>query len=136
MSSWWSDNIRIFLTVVLSIAFLLLFGRNNIERYLEGAIGKTSDEEFIKQENIPVPGELFFQDCVRLILTLRGTQSPHYILIVITIADTSNLVEKKKVCHRDPDLESCIEKDQRKILKTDPSNHSFYVDYFRRVIQN
>ena len=56
----WSDIIRIFLTVVLSISFLFLFGGNNIKRYLEGGIGKISDEEFMKQENIPVPGYPFF----------------------------------------------------------------------------
>ena len=55
----WSDIVRIFLTVVLSIAFLLLFGGNNIKRYLEGGIGKISDEEFMKQKDIPVPGDTF-----------------------------------------------------------------------------
>ena len=57
----WSDIVRILLTVVLSIAFLLLFGGNNIKRYLEGGIGKISDEEFMKNENIPVPGEHFLK---------------------------------------------------------------------------
>ena len=55
----WSEIIRIFLTVLLSIAFLILFGGNNIKRYLERNIGKISDEEFMKQEDIPVPGDTF-----------------------------------------------------------------------------
>ena len=41
----WSDIVRIFLTVVLSIAFLVFFGQKNIKRYQEGGIAKIRDEE-------------------------------------------------------------------------------------------
>ena len=129
----WSEIIRIFLTIVLSIAFLILFGGNNIKRYLERNIGKISDEEFMKQEDIPVPGDTF---AIALERKTFGAQSLQNILVVISIVDTSNLVERKKVCHGIPDLEGCIEKDQSKILETDPSRHSFYVDHFRKVIKS
>ena len=55
----WSDIIRIFLSVALSVAFLFLFGKKNIIRYLEGGIGKISDEELMKREDIPIPGDTF-----------------------------------------------------------------------------
>ena len=52
----WSDIVRIFLTIVLSIAFLVLFGGKNIKRYKAGGIAKISDEEERRQKDIPVPG--------------------------------------------------------------------------------
>ena len=51
----WSDIIRNFLTVVLSIAFLILFGAKNIKRYQEGGISKIRDEVKIKVKDIPIP---------------------------------------------------------------------------------
>ena len=41
----WADIVRIFLTIVLSIAFLVIFGQKNIKRYQEGGIAKIRDEE-------------------------------------------------------------------------------------------
>ena len=58
----WSDIIRIFLTVLLSIAFLILFGGENIKRYQEGGISKIRDEMEIKvkdMKDIPLPGNNF-----------------------------------------------------------------------------
>ena len=55
----WSDNVRIFLTVVLSLAFLVFFGQKNIKRYQEGGIAKIRDEEDIQPKNLPVPGKTF-----------------------------------------------------------------------------
>ena len=52
----WSDIIRILLTVVLSIAFLFLFGQKNIKRYQEGGIAKIRDEEEVTQRDLPIPG--------------------------------------------------------------------------------
>ena len=56
----WSDIIRILLTVVLSIAFLFLFGEKNIKRYQEGGISKIRDEEELRFQNAPIPGDTFF----------------------------------------------------------------------------
>ena len=55
----WSDNVRIFLTVVLSIAFLVIIVQKNIKRYSEGGIGKIRDEEKVHQNDIQIPGETF-----------------------------------------------------------------------------
>ena len=55
----WSDIVRIFLTVVLSLAFLVFFGQKNIKRYQEGGIAKIRDEEDMLQKNMPVPGKTF-----------------------------------------------------------------------------
>ena len=55
----WSDIIRIFLTVVLSIAFLLLFGEKNIKRYINGGIAKIRDEEGVRARDIPIPGSFY-----------------------------------------------------------------------------
>ena len=58
----WSDIIRIFLTVLLSIAFLILFGGENIKRYQEGGISKIRDEMEINvkdMKDIPIPGKNF-----------------------------------------------------------------------------
>ena len=52
----WSDIIRIFLTLVLSIAFLFLFGQKNIKRYQEGGIAKIRDEEEVTERDLPIPG--------------------------------------------------------------------------------
>ena len=38
------------------------------------------------------------------------------------------------VCNKgELEIESCIENDKRKILNTDPSNHSHYADFWRKV---
>ena len=55
----WSDIIRILLTVVLSIAFLFLFGQKNVTRYLEGGIAKIRDEKEVTQWDLPIPGNTF-----------------------------------------------------------------------------
>ena len=52
----WTDIVRIFLTVVPSIAFLLLFGGENIKRYQEGGISIIRDEVKINVKDIPIPG--------------------------------------------------------------------------------
>ena len=52
----WSDIIRIFLTIVLSIAFILLFGEKNIKRYQEGGIAKIRDEKEVTPSDLPIPG--------------------------------------------------------------------------------
>ena len=52
----WADIVRIFLTIVLSIAFLVIFGQKNIKRYQEGGITKIRDEEEKHLNDIPVPG--------------------------------------------------------------------------------
>ena len=55
----WTVIVRIFLTVVLSIAFLILFGGKNIKRYQEGGTSKIRDEVKIKAKDIPIPGNNF-----------------------------------------------------------------------------
>ena len=55
----WSDIVRIFLTIVLSIAFLVLFGGKNIKRFQAGGIAKIRDEEERGHKDIPVPGTTF-----------------------------------------------------------------------------
>ena len=84
----WPDIIRIFLTVVLSITFLILFGGNNINRYLEGAIGKISDEEFMKQENIPVPGDFF---CFLLYSSIFSCKEAA-LEVLLYVSDSKDLV--------------------------------------------
>ena len=68
----------------------------------------------------------------------RGPSRPkkhiYSLILAITIADTSNVIEFSKVCKGNLDIESCIQDDKRKILlETDPSNQSFYVDSYRKV---
>ena len=53
----WSDIVRIFLTVMLSIAFLVFFGQKNIKRYQEGGIANIRDEEDMLPKKMPVPGK-------------------------------------------------------------------------------
>ena len=57
------------------------------------------------------------------------------VLAAITVADTSNVIGEKlnKVCKGDLDIEGCVKDDKSKILTTDPSDHSFYVDWYRKV---
>ena len=52
----WSDIVRSFLTVVLSIAFLVLFGEKKIKRYREEGIAKIRNEEDRRQNDIQIPG--------------------------------------------------------------------------------
>ena len=126
----WSDIVRSFLTVVLSVAFLVLFGEKNFKRYREGGITKIRNEEDRHQNDIQIPG---------LGLFLKTKYNVHRVLyiIVISIADTSNLVaadnKKFKVCKGYLDIASCIENDKSKIIDTDSSNQSYYADFWRKV---
>ena len=52
-----SDLIRIFISVLLFIFFLLLFGGENIKRYCEGGIARIRDEEEMEKKDIPIPGK-------------------------------------------------------------------------------
>ena len=56
----WSDIFHILLTVVLSIAFLFLFGEKSVKRYFEGGISKIRDEEELRFWDAPIPGDTFF----------------------------------------------------------------------------
>lgn len=55
----WSDIVRSFLIVVLSIAFLVLFGAKNVSRYREGGIANIRNEEDRHQNDIQIPGNNF-----------------------------------------------------------------------------
>ena len=56
------------------------------------------------------------------------------LFVVISIADTSNYADNKKVCQGDLDIVGCIKNENKsKILETDPSSKGFYVDHFRKV---
>ena len=55
----WSDLIRIIISVLLFIAFLILFGEKNIKRYINGGIAKIRDEKEMKHKDIPIPGDIF-----------------------------------------------------------------------------
>ena len=119
----WSQTIRFFLTVALSVTFLILFGGENIKRYQEGGIAKIRDEKEIKYDDIPYPGQNSFKFFhVEILL---------YSLVII-IADSSNVVELGKLC-KGKDIKGCMEKDKHKILETGPSNQSYYADWFRKV---
>ena len=126
----WSNIVRIFLTVGLSIAFLVLFGQNNIKRYSEGGIAKIRNEEQVHQNDIPMPGKSF---CFSFdISTMHNVYLS--LFVVISIADTSNYADNKKVCRGDLNIVGCIKNDNKsKILETDPCSNSFYVDHFRKA---
>ena len=127
----WSDIVRIFLTVVLSIAFLVFFGQRNIKRYQEGGIAKIRDEEDMLPKKMPVPGKTFIFSLPK---THKKTQIR--IIVVVTLADMSNFPQK--TCKGDLDIEGCVENDKRKILQiqdsdSDDISQSFYADYHRKV---
>ena len=122
----WSDLIRIFISIFLLIAFVLLFGEKSITRFMEGGIAKIRDEEEMTIYDLPNPGDTFFSSLKEI----------YSVLEAITIADTSNVVESIKVCRGTLDIEGCIENDKSKILETDPSSQSVYVDFYRKVYRD
>ena len=59
-------------------------------------------------------------------------------MVVVTLADMSNVALKTKICKGELDIEGCVENDKSKILRIEDSDsedvsQSFYVDYFRKV---
>ena len=105
----WSDIVRIFLTVVLSIAFLVIIVQKNIKRYSEGGIAKIRNEEHVHQNDIPMPGKSF---CFSFdISTMHNVYLS--LFVVISIADTSNYADNKKVCKGDLDIVGCIKNDNK-----------------------
>ena len=55
----WSDLIRIFISIFLLIAFVLMFGEKSITRFMEGGIAKIRDEEEMTINDLPNPGDTF-----------------------------------------------------------------------------
>ena len=56
----WSDYLRIFISISLSIAFIFMFGLKNINNYIKGGTTIVQDQVETKVEDIPLPGKL---DC-------------------------------------------------------------------------
>ena len=56
----WSDYLRIFISIFLSIAFIFMFGLENIDKYIKGGTTIVQDQVVKKVKDIPLPGKL---DC-------------------------------------------------------------------------
>ena len=54
----WSDYFRVFISVLLLIAYIFLFGSGFIKKYNKGGTIIVQDQVVTKAKNIPLPGKL------------------------------------------------------------------------------
>ena len=54
----WSDYLRIFISVFLSIVFVFMFGSGYIKKYNKGGTTIVQDQVVTKVKDIPLPGKL------------------------------------------------------------------------------
>ena len=58
MKVMWSEYCRIFISILLSLAFMFMFGFENIQKYIEGGTTIIRDQVFSKHKDIPLPGRI------------------------------------------------------------------------------
>ena len=64
----WSEYFRIFISILLSVAFMFMFGFENIQKYIEGGTTIIRDQVFSKHKDIPLPGRIVdfkMSSCIR-----------------------------------------------------------------------